>query len=152
MGDSRAQSLRRSASDVTFGIFRLHTFCVSLPYRQAGTVPPEPPDPEVLVMNEFARRSRRVVRVVVVASLVAVVLAAPALYFAVEEIQFALVGMASVRVTTCLSVGIPLVGVLRGIRPVADAVVRRLGPGWQRELAARYGLDVEQVRELTAHL
>jgi hypothetical protein len=102
-------------------------------------------------MTEFARRSRRVVQLVVVAWCVGAFLLGPLFYFTAQEIQFRLAGVAFVKLNILVA-ALPIFAALRGVRAVATAIVAKLGAGWQRELAGRHGVDVEQVRELTAHL
>jgi hypothetical protein len=124
---------------------------VSRPYRHPSDIPQDPPDPEVLAMTEYARRSRRVVRAVVLASCAAAAALAPVFYITAQEIQFAISGVAFLRLNA-MAAALPLFLALGGIRPVANAIMGRLGPRWVHELATRHGIDVEQVRELTAHL
>ncbi len=122
------------------------------PYRLPTEPAPEPPDVELLIMNAYAARARRVLRGVVFASAAVLIASAPFLYGAVQEIQFALAGVAFVKLTAIVSIGVPLIGLLRGVRPVSNAVLRMLGPRWRRELAARHGVTEAHVEELTAHL
>ncbi len=121
-----------------------------LPYR-AATPPLDPPDPEILAMQQYARRSRRVLHLALAGALILGAAAIPLLFYALLELQFWLFRGASLAVTAVAGC-LPLFGALRAVRPVADAIVRARARMWREDLAARYDLDVARVRDLTLHV
>lgn len=107
------------------------------------------PDPEDAAIARISARARRVRMAIHVPILLLGIATSVVLYIFLRDLQFARNGAHFPWVTGSASFVTGLGGSFVLAPRLANAVVRLLLPGWRRQLARTYDLDLEQFAETT---
>lgn len=118
------------------------------PYRQPEA---PPPDLEAAAVAELDRRVRRARTALIVGVILGGVGVGALGYFVMQEIQFALSGVALIKVS-CIAGGVCFGLVLMASERIVRGWARRHAAMLRPVVAKKYGVPEYQIAEMTTHL